>query len=50
MSDFEGKESKDKGQLDCYRSGKAPLTQKHFDNLLLKFFIDKTQPLNLVPR
>jgi len=38
--DFEEKESKDKVQLtlDCYGSGKAPLTQKHFDNLLFKFF------------
>lgn len=50
--DFERNESKDKVQLtlDCYESGKAPLTQKHFDNLLLKFFIDETQPLNLVDK
>lgn len=53
--DFEEKESKDKVQLTLdrlgrYGSGNEPLTQKHFDNLLLKFFMDETQPLNLVDK
>jgi len=49
---FEEKEYKCKVQLtlDRYGSGKELLTQKHFDNLLLKFFIDETQPLSLVDK